>query len=169
MYKYQYFTQNLGIILKKARMMERYILGFQIRKIFPFHLILGSPDFDKYDEILKQSKVELAQQQQFILNQLKDCPLKALKSYYKASIISVDILTQEINALIHCNSLQRDRFFDSSSVKIGEINDSIKNLGSYQLKYQNHLPKISPLWNEVQNSNSVELPPNEKSEEPKSS
>jgi hypothetical protein len=164
MYKYQYFTQNLGIILKKARMMERYILGFQIRKIFPFHLILGSPDFDKYEEILNQAKIELAQQRQFILNQLKDCPLKALEDYYQSSFISIELLNKELAALVQCNSLQRERFFDSSSVKIGEINDSIKNLRSYQLKYQDHLPKISPLWNEVQNSNSVELPPNEKSE-----
>jgi hypothetical protein len=164
MYKYQYFTQNLGIILKKARMMERYILGFQIRKIFPFHLILGSPDFDKYEEILNQAKIELAQQRQFILNQLKDCPLKALEDYYHSSFISIELLNKELTALVQCNSLQRQRFFDSSSVKIGEINDSIKNLRSYQLQYQDHLPKISPLWNQVQNSNSVEFPPNEKSE-----
>lgn len=146
MEKYQNLTSNVGIILKKVRLMDKYIHGFQIRKIFPFHLFLGSPDWDEYAQILKSTQTELQTQKKFIQLELKSTSDSDLKAYYLATQNALPTIDLVIKRLLESNELHRDRFFDSKSVSLSQLNEAIKAFHTAQDLYYQQAQAMHPLF-----------------------
>lgn len=146
MEKYQNLTSNVGIILKKVRLMDKYIHGFQLRKIFPFHLFLGSPDWEEYAQILNSTQSEIQDQKKFIQIELKTLTEGELKAYYLATQKALPTIEKVIKRLLESNELHRDRFFDSKSVTLSQLNQAIKSFHEAQDQYYEQARAMHPLF-----------------------
>lgn len=149
MVKVQNFIDNLGIILQKTRLMDKYIHGFQIRKVFPFHLILGAPDWDFYEETLKGCLVELEAQKVYLNNTLTQAQKLSPNDvdFLKYSKIVVTQLKLSISELLESNELHKNRFFNSADVPIKDINQGIKAYHKSQNDYYSLIPEFKTKFN----------------------
>ena len=153
MEKYQNLTANIGIILKKTRLMEKYIHGFQIRKIFPFHLILGSPDWQSYGSILGECQKELKSQENFIKKELKKSNTKSINSYLQALSHSLPKIEHMIQNLINSNELHSDRFFNTKEVSLSELNQIMKKYQESEEDYLRHAGELGVLYSKLLKEN----------------
>ena len=149
MKKYENLTANIGIILKTIRLMDRYIHGFQIRKIFPFHLFLGTPDWEGYIRILENSDQDLKAQAHFIKQELKKKPLTPISTYLIELELTFQIIRNMIQALSQSCQLHRDRFFESHSVKLSELQRAIAHYQDCDKKFQSKAPKLRSLYQDM--------------------
>lgn len=155
MVKIQNFIDNLGIILQKTRLMDKYIHGFQIRKVFPFHLILGAPDWEFYAETLNDCLLDLEAQMTYLSNTLNQRKVLSSEdiSFLKYAKTVVSQLKLSIQKLIESNELHKNRFFNSADVSIKEISHGIKAFHESQNDYYSLIPEFKTKFNQISKPN----------------
>ena len=131
--------QNLIEIQSKMKIFHDGVFKFNLRRIFPFNILFGSPDYEGFHSSLKLLAKALMDQSKFCSQRTKENPDI---TFFPKSQRYIDSLTSACNKLGACAALYNSQVLGNKEFTLKKLNQSI-------LAYQEEVSRYRALAQEA--------------------
>ena len=135
--------QNLVEIQSKMNVFHDDVFKFNLRRIFPFNILFGSPDYEGFHSSLKILEKALIEQSKFCSQRAKENPNL---TFFPLSQRYIDSLTSACSNLGICADLYNSQVIGNKEFTLKKLNRSILSYQEEVSRYQTLAREANAAW-----------------------